>query len=99
MNKANMIENIVLIAVMFVGLGFYTSLVLKPIVVEAIRTENSKIENNISTKIDNKFKRIEELNSNIPTSIEPTSNIEEVKKPKEKIGETEKPKKKLEKSS
>lgn len=73
-NWKNTIENIILIIVMFVGLGVYTSLVLKPIIVEAIRTENTKIETNIKTDIDNKFKKIDELNAKLPFSIPVESN-------------------------
>lgn len=69
----NALENIILIAVVFLGLGVYTSLVLKPIVVEAIRTENTKIENNIKTDINNKFKKIDELNANLPLNITPNN--------------------------
>lgn len=80
MNIKNIIENIVLIVVMFIGLGVYTNMVLRPIVVESIRQENTKIENNIDSKISNKFKKIDELNARLDNSFpsdntQSTSNI------------------------
>lgn len=66
MNWKNIIENILLIVVMFVGLGIYTQLVLKPIVLESIRQETTKIETSVSNKIDNKFKKIENLDAALP---------------------------------
>lgn len=77
MSWKNIIENIVLIVVMFIGLGFYTDLVLTPTLVKAIETETTKVENNIDTKIDNKFKKIDELTSNLPTLISPTSSVQQ----------------------
>lgn len=62
----NIIENLLLIIVIFVGLGVYTNMVLTPVLTEAIQQETHKVENNIKNDIDNKFKNIEELNSKIP---------------------------------
>tara|TARA_R110002167_G_scaffold364968_1_gene588369 strand:+ start:22964 stop:23278 length:315 start_codon:yes stop_codon:yes gene_type:complete len=76
MNWKNIIENLILIIVMFIGLGVYTSMVLKPIIVESIRQENTKIENNIETTIDNKFKKIDALTAQLPLSI-PVSNTQQ----------------------
>lgn len=58
---------------MFVGLGVYTSKVLEPIIISSINKETTKIENNIKTEIDNKFKRINELNTVSPLNVSPTS--------------------------
>lgn len=73
MNWKNIIENLILIVVMFVGLGVYTSLVLKPILIESIQQETTKIVNEFDTKIDNKFKKIEKLSASLPTTIPVTS--------------------------
>lgn len=76
MNWKNIIENLILIIVMFLGLGIYTSLVLKPILIESIRQETTKIENTVSNKIDNKFKKIDELTASLPLTI-PISNMQQ----------------------
>nr|WP_299067234.1 hypothetical protein [uncultured Allomuricauda sp.] len=59
MNWKNIIENLIIIATMFVGLGIYTQMVLKPIVVESIRQETTKIEQNI----DQKFKKVGQVDA------------------------------------
>jgi len=69
------LQMIVLIAVMFSGLGVYTSLVLKPIVIESIRQETTKTETNIKNDVENKFKKIESLHANLPVTTEAKSTI------------------------
>lgn len=69
----NLLENLAIVVIMFLGLGIYTKMVLTPTLVEAIRTETTKVENNIDTKIDNKFKKIDELTSNLPQMISPST--------------------------
>lgn len=76
MNWKNTVENLLYMVVIFVGLAIYTSVVLKPIIIESIRQENTKIENNIKNNIDNKFKKIDELNARIPLFIAP-ENIQQ----------------------
>lgn len=60
LNWLNLVENIVLIIVMLVGLGFFTKLVLEPImenaIAEAIKKETTAITQTVSQEIDNKFK-------------------------------------------
>ena len=73
MSWKNIIENSIQLILVFVGLGIYTSMVLEPIIVEALRTETTKIENNIKTEIDNKFKKVDKVISEMPLSIEPKS--------------------------
>ena len=63
-----MLKYMLLIITIFVGLGSYTSIVLSPIVKEAIATETHKVENNINNEINNKFKKIESLTSNLPVT-------------------------------
>jgi len=81
MNWKNLIENIVLISVMFLGLGIYTQMVLKPIVLESIRQETTKIETSVNNKIDNKFKKIENLDAalpllqSLPSTIQQTNTV------------------------
>ena len=75
----NIIENYLLIILIFVGLGVYTNLVLEPIIIEAIRTETTKIENNITNDIDNKFKKIESLNNTAPLTLPITNEMTTVK--------------------
>ena len=77
MNFKNVIENIIYMVVMFVGLGIYTSKVLEPIIISSINKETTKIENNIKTEIDNKFKRINDLNTVSPLSVSPTSKTKD----------------------
>ncbi|AUC13815.1 hypothetical protein BTO06_01020 [Tenacibaculum sp. SZ-18] len=77
MNIKNVIENIIYMLVIFVGLSVYTSKVLKPIIITSINKETTKIENNIKTEIENKFKKINELNTDSPINITPKSNIPE----------------------
>ena len=77
MTWKNIIENSIQLILVFVGLGLYTELVLKDILIESIKTETTKIENNIKTEIDNKFKKVGEVVSNLPLSIEP-SNVQEI---------------------
>lgn len=73
MNIKNLIENIVLISVIFIGLGVYTNMVLTPTLVQAIQQETTKIENNIDTRIRNKFKKIGHLSTDLPNVINPES--------------------------
>lgn len=73
MSWKNIIENSIQLILVFVGLGLYTELVLKDILIESIKTETTKIENNITTEIDNKFKKVGEVISNMPLNIEPRS--------------------------
>ncbi|AUC14348.1 hypothetical protein BTO06_03965 [Tenacibaculum sp. SZ-18] len=61
--------------VMFLGLGVYTSKVLEPIIITSINKETTKIENNIKTEIKNKFKKINELNTDSPVKIDPKSDL------------------------
>ena len=61
--------------VMFLGLGVYTSKVLEPIIITSINKETTKIENNIKTEIENKFKKINELNTDSPVKIDPKSDL------------------------
>ena len=86
----NVIENSILIILIFVGLGVYTNMVLEPILIEAIRTENVKTENNITTQIDNKFKKIESLTNEMPYSAPITSETISVK-PSEPVNNTSLP--------
>lgn len=61
----------ILIIVMFLGLGIYTQMVLKPIVVESIRQETTKIEQNI----DQKFKKVGKVDAvTVPMATVDNSN-------------------------
>ncbi|WP_435624462.1 hypothetical protein [Flagellimonas sp.] len=72
MNTKNLIENLILIVVMFVGLGVYTQMVLKPIVVESIKQETTKIEQNI----DQKFKKVGQVDAVTTPSAKAISTTE-----------------------
>ena len=85
MNWKNTLENLLYMAVIFGGLGFYTSLVLKPIIVEAIRQENTKIENNIKSNIDNKFKKIDELTATLPFTVAPENTQQTMQPQPQKV--------------
>lgn len=77
MNIKIAIVNIIYMLVIFVGLGVYTREVLEPIIITSINKETTKIENNIKTEIKNKFKKIDELNTDSPIKIDPKSDISE----------------------
>ena len=69
LNWINIVENSIQLILIFVGLGIYTSMVLKPIVVEAIRQETTSIVQETT----NKFKKTGVVsNTSIPTA---TSNL------------------------
>lgn len=73
MTWKNIIENSIQLILVFLGLSLYTSKVLQPIILESIRMETTKIENNIKTEIDNKFKKVDKVVSNMPLNVEPSS--------------------------
>lgn len=74
--KFNALENIIYIIVMFIGLGTYHKLVVEDILIIAIQTETNKIETNIKTDIDNKFKKIESLTSSLGVSNPSDNNMD-----------------------
>lgn len=69
------------------GLGWYTNYVLKDILVASITQETTKVintnNNDIMTKIDNKFKKIESLTTDIQTAL-PISTAQENSLPQTK---------------
>lgn len=69
------IKTILGIVAIIISLGVYTRILITPVLIEAIQQETTKIENHIDTKINNKFKKIDELTTNIPNAITPTSTI------------------------
>lgn len=80
MNLKNAGVLILVMAVQILCLGVYTNYVLKDVLVTAISTETTKVintnNNDLKTKIDNNFKKINELNSNITTALPIKTNQE-----------------------
>ncbi|MEM9001447.1 MAG: hypothetical protein AAGB24_14385 [Bacteroidota bacterium] len=74
MNWKNIAENAINQVLTIGGIIVFSIFVLVPIVKEAISTETTKIENNIDTKMENKFKKIDELNAKIPLLIPVENN-------------------------
>lgn len=81
----NLLENVVYLTIFFIGIIAYDKHTRNPIIIEAIKTETTKIETNIDSKIDNKFKKIDELNTKLDNSFStiPTQILDASKPPKD----------------
>lgn len=70
------------LALMLIGLGYYTKMVLADILANAVNKETSKVintnNNDLKNKITQNFKKIEELNTNLNTAL-PIDNSNENK--------------------
>ena len=77
MNLKNAGVLIMVMVVQILCLGVFSTWILEPIITTSINKETTKIEHNLSssisndikTEIDNKFKKIESLNSNLETIL------------------------------
>lgn len=80
MNLKNTASIVIIIAITtvlnYAGMTFYAKKVSNPVLIEAIKTETTKIENNLDTKIDNKFKKIERLEASLPYVASLPSSID-----------------------
>lgn len=69
MNLKNLLSIVIVIVVMFVGLGVYHKMVVDDILIQSIKQETTKVinttNNDVKTQIDNKFKKIDNLTSKI----------------------------------
>ena len=85
MGIKNLLGIILVIAVMFIGLGVYHKLVVEDILISSINKATTQVvntnTNNLETKIDNKFKKIDNLTSAISTAFP----IESKNEPKVKV--------------
>lgn len=73
MNLKNHAITLSYMIVTFICLGIYTEFVLKDILIESVKTETTKVintnNNDLKTKIDNNFKKIDNLTSAISTAF------------------------------
>lgn len=78
---------ILVMVVQILCLGLFTQFVLKDVLVESIKQETTKVvnttNNDVKTKIDNNFKKINELHSKIDTAL-PITN-----EPKNEVQQTQ----------
>lgn len=73
MNFKNLLAIIIVIVVMFTGLGVYHKLVVEDILIQSINKATTEVvntnNNDVLTKIDNKFKKIDNLTSSITAQL------------------------------
>ncbi len=80
----NVLANVIYLVVLSASLIINTKIkdnTNKEIVLEAIRQETTKIETNIESEINNKFRRIENLSTQLDNVLQSTPNLEQNKLP------------------
>ncbi len=78
----NVLENVIYLFVLSTAIiinNQFKDKANKEIIIEAIRQETTKIETNIESEINNKFRRIENLSTQLDNVLQSTPNLEQTK--------------------